>query len=220
MAAHKPERSRASLGSLIKKPFPKPCEALDIRVPIRNGQEIVSEASDSPVQASPPVHASVQTDSPPGAVISQQSTRIVRSSYQSIGSHVVGPAQIPTPIPEPPRLNCWEKAKDSLKANEPEAFRRLGVMEQLIKEKEQKFTLQEPPDLLKRFESKKRKAGGIPLWTQSVFRSILAVRDVIAVAANFDPHHAAPVAWRGFCVILEVRDCAVSRKTYAYDMKS
>ena len=120
---------------------------------------------------------------------------------------------------EPPRLNCWKNAVDRLKASKPEVYQRLETMEQLIKEKEKSFTLQEPPKLLELLKSQKRKAGGIPEWVQSVFRSILAVKDVFSVVANFDPYHAATVVWKRLCVILEVRYCATGPRRFAHDMK-
>ncbi len=93
-------------------------------------------------------------------------------------------------------------------------------MKKEIKEKEENFTLEEPPKLLEMFEKNKRQAGAIPLWAQSVFRSILTVKDVFAAVANFDPHRAAPVILRGFCVILEVRNCGDGSKRLAYNTQS
>jgi hypothetical protein len=126
------------------------------------------------------------------------------------GLVVVGPNadnETPEPAtkhPEPSRLTCWEKAANGLK---PEVSKKLQSMEKKIKEMEENFTLKDPPDLLKMYEKKKRKTGGMPLWAQSIIRGILFVKDILNIAAAFDPHKAAPAALKGFCVILEVRLC-------------
>ena len=191
--------------------------------PICDGRETATRASDCRVQCIPIAQASTQTDAE-RHLIHTSAQEPINSMYQSthrdrsstgvghrVGTAAAAPAYnvVHEPVAEhdhPPLLECWKKAVDILKTKKPDLCDRLKAMEQSVREKEEDFTLQEPPDLLKLFESRRRKGARLPSWTQSVFRSILVTKDLFAVAAALDPHRAAPIAWRGFCVILEVRD--------------
>lgn len=87
---------------------------------------------------------------------------------------------------------------------------RPGVYAKLekIRSKHNNESHSEPADLLKFAESKKRENKGIPSMIETTIRSILQFKEVVAAAANIDPHKIAPIVWRGFCVVLEV-SCSV-----------
>ena len=283
MEKTKLKRISAPLRSLVKRVSPKGHTADNNGIPVRDGQETLTQVPDSSAQASLPVQASIQVDGPPSAATLQEPIRAAKSSIHIDGSQSITAAQTPmisaqsptqyaspsnltaaqestriayqstqrdrysadavhqstsfTPAGsvavaavsndtcepdidtvEPPRLPTWEKAINSLKADKPEVFKNLEIMKKKIKEREEDLSLKEPPTLLELFEIKKGKTGGIPQWAQPVLRSILTVKDIFAVVAAFDPHHAAPVVWRGFCVILEVRHCNVVPRRLAYIM--
>jgi hypothetical protein len=62
----------------------------------------------------------------------------------------------------------------------------------------------DPAGLLEIAESKMRENKGIPRVVETTIRSILQFKEIVAAAANFDPHRIALTVWRGFCVVLEV----------------
>ncbi len=278
MEKRRPKRISDRWRRLVKKVSPRGPSAVNSGIPVRDGQETLTQVPDAPAQASLPVRISVQADGPPGAAVLQESTGAAQNSNQFDGPQSVAAAQTPmvtvqslrqiaspsnltaaqestksvyqpsqrdgssadagqrstsfTPAGpvaaaavsndtcEPiglPRLPTWEKAVNSLKADKPEVFKNLEIMKKEIKERGENFNWEEPPNLLGLFEKKQRKAGGIPQWAQSAFRSILTVKDIFAAVANFDPHRAAPVILRGFYVILEVRKCADGSRRFAYD---
>jgi hypothetical protein len=99
------------------------------------------------------------------------------------------------------RLSCWNQAVESLRTGRPDVY---AELEKINKDPSQN----EPADLLEFAESKMRKNKKIPRVIESIIRSILQFKEVVAAAANFDPHKIAPIVWRGFCVILEV-SCSV-----------
>ena len=175
---------------------------------VRNGPETSTETAMLPIRGRSPVNASAQGNANQLVTPAQTPAKSDASLAGSVGTDAVNndAPKLADDAPKPSRPTCWENAVESFRANNSEGFKKLTSMEAELKARQKKFTLKGPPDLMTLLENKKRKAGGLPLWSQSVIRSILALKGVFAIAAAFDPHKAAPVVWKGFCVILEVKN--------------
>jgi hypothetical protein len=107
---------------------------------------------------------------------------------------------------ETPRPSCWHKAAESLQEVRPDVYKKL----EQIKSQHENWSESDLAGLLKSAESRMREDKGIPRVIEQTIRSILQFKDIVAAAANFDPHKIAPVVWRGFCVVLQV-SCYLSR---------
>ena len=203
----KPSRWLARLKTLRDKVTPNRRTVIGSDNSVRNGPENSTGTAKLPTRGRSPVVASAQGNANQLVTPAQTPAKSDASLTGSVGTDAVNDddPQLADDAPEPSRPTCRERAIESLKAHNSEVFKKLTSMETKLKARQEDFTLKEPTDLMTLLENKKRKAGGLPLWSQSVIRSILALKDVFAVAAAFDPHKVAPVAWRGFCVILEVR---------------
>jgi hypothetical protein len=105
-----------------------------------------------------------------------------------------------------PRPSCWDKAAESLQVARPDVYSKL----EKIKSRHMNGNQSDPAGLLEFAESRMREDKGIPRVIEQTIRSILQFKDIVAAAANFDPHKIAPVIWRGFCVVLQV-SCCLSR---------
>lgn len=138
-----------------------------------------------------------------------------------MGSTIARPQLVTTPtaqaisigqIPVQPsdeetlRPSCWDKAAESLEAARPDVYKKLKEIELEHKN----WSRSDPAGLLELAESKMWENKGIPRVVETTIRSILQFKEVVAAAANLDPHKIAPVVWRGFCVVLEV-SCCLSR---------
>lgn len=202
-----PRRFLGSLKKLRDKISPNRRTVIGSDNSVRNGPETSTGTAMLPARGRSPVHTSAQGNANQLVNPAQTPARSDASLAGSVGADAVNndAPQLADDAPELPRPTCWERAVESLRAHNSEVFKKLTSMETILKARQEDFTLKEPPDLMMLLENKKRKAGGLPLWSQSVIRSILALKDVFAIAAAFDPHKAAPVVWKGFCVILEVR---------------
>ncbi|KAF8857267.1 hypothetical protein BDZ45DRAFT_438003 [Acephala macrosclerotiorum] len=98
-----------------------------------------------------------------------------------------------------PRPSCWDKAAESLQVARPDVYTKL----EKIKSRHKNRSQSDPAGLLVFAESKMRENKGIPRVIETTIRSILQFKEIVAAAANFDPHRIAPTVWRGFCVVLE-----------------
>jgi hypothetical protein len=99
-----------------------------------------------------------------------------------------------------PRPSCWDKAAESLQVARPHVYTKLEKIKSEHKNRS-------PAGLLEFAESKMQENKGIPRVIETTIRSILQFKEIVAAAANFDPHRIAPTVWRGFCVVLEVSCC-------------
>ncbi|KAE9379697.1 hypothetical protein N431DRAFT_161089 [Stipitochalara longipes BDJ] len=98
------------------------------------------------------------------------------------------------------RPSCWDKAAERLKATRPDVYKKLEEIKSNHKDRSQS----DPAGLLEFAESKMQENKGIPRVVETIIRSILQFKEIVAAAANFDPHQIAPIVWQGFCVVLEV----------------
>ena len=89
--------------------------------------------------------------------------------------------------------------------DEPEIYTKLEHIK--IKIEHENRSESDPADLLKFAESKMQDNKEIPRVIATTIRSILQFKEIVAAAANLDPHKIAPIVWRGFCVVLEVSCC-------------
>lgn len=101
------------------------------------------------------------------------------------------------------RPSCWHEAAERLKVARLEVYTKLVK----IKTKHENQSQSDPAGLLKSAESKMRGNKEIPRVIETTIRSILQFKEIVAAAANIDPHKIAPTVWRGFCVVLEVSCC-------------
>jgi hypothetical protein len=102
-----------------------------------------------------------------------------------------------------PRLSCLDKATERLKVARPDVYTKL----EKIKSGRKNGSQSDPAGLLELAVSKMRENKGMPPVIETTIRSILQFKELVAAAANFDPHRIAPTVWRGFCVVLEVSCC-------------
>jgi hypothetical protein len=96
-----------------------------------------------------------------------------------------------------------DKATERLKVARPDVYTKL----EKIKSGHKNGSQSDPAGLLEFAVSKMRENKGMPPVIETTIRSILQFKEIVAAAANFDPHRIAPTVWRGFCVVLEVSCC-------------
>lgn len=115
------------------------------------------------------------------------------------------------------RPSCWDKAAESLRVAEPDIYKKLEE----IKSEHENRSQSDPANLLVFAELKMRENKEIPRAIATTIRSILQFKEIVAAAANLDPHKIAPIVWRGFCMVLEVsryppdlNSCSLAKSLY------
>ncbi|KAL2070965.1 hypothetical protein VTL71DRAFT_13991 [Oculimacula yallundae] len=98
------------------------------------------------------------------------------------------------------RLLCVAQATEKLKKDEPEIYKQLEG----FKSRPEYEGQLNPEDLLNAGLEKAKTTKEIPKTMENNFRYILQFKDIVAAVTTIDPHKAAPIVWRGFCLILEI----------------
>lgn len=93
-----------------------------------------------------------------------------------------------------------DQATERLKRDQPEAYAKLED----FTSKAESAGRPDPEGLLNIVTAKRRDNKDIPRAIETSIRYILQFKDIGIAAANLDPHKAAPIVWRGVCLILEV----------------
>jgi hypothetical protein len=150
-----------------------------------------AQAVNTPV--SPPVSLVVD---PPVGPSPKESQAVINPTNQQTGAQPSGE--------EAPRPSCWHEAGEKLKQDHPTLYKKLEMIGSEYKNRSQS----DPVDVLEFAESKMRGNKKISRVIETTIRSILQFKEIVAAAANFDPHKIAPIVWRGFCVVLEV-SCSI-----------
>ena len=178
----------------------------DSRNHVASGQQTVMQAAGGTSQSDPTAPGGSRIDGPAAIVTADIRYHTVPSAAEHLSeSAQTSNGETPQSYPESStlQLSCWAQAVESLKKNKPDVYEEL----EKIKSKHKDYRQNDPADLLKSVESRKRQDRHMPQVIERAIRSILIFKGVAATATSFDPHRIAPVVWQSFCVILEVRSC-------------